>query len=62
LMKEGWIQGTVAQRPYMEGQLIVQWMNDLVTDAADFPESQFVDTGTNVVLLENLDEYLSVPH
>lgn len=62
LMKEGWIQGTVAQRPYMEGQLVVQWMYDLVTGAADFPESKFVDTGTNVVLLDNLDEYLSVPH
>mgnify|MGYP001039291895 CR=1 FL=1 len=62
LMRDGWIQGTVAQRPYMEGQLVVQWMYDLVTGAADFPESQFVDTGTNVVLLENLDEYLSVPH
>ena len=62
LMKEGWIQGTVAQRPYMEGQLVVQWMNDLVTETVDFPESQFVDTGTNVVLPENLDEYLSVPH
>jgi len=62
LMKEKWIAGTVAQRPYMEGELVVQWMYDLVTGAADFPESQFVDTGTNVVLLENLDEYLSVPH
>lgn len=62
LMKDGWIQGTVAQRPYMEGQLVVQWMNDLVMEEADFPESQFVDTGTNVVLPENLDEYLSVPH
>ncbi len=62
LMKDGWIQGTVAQRPYMEGQLIVQWMYDLLTGAVDFPDSQFVDTGTNVVLLENLDEYLSVPH
>jgi len=62
LMKEGWIQGTVAQRPYMEGQLVVQWMYDLVKGDAEFPESQFVDTGTNVVLLDNLDEYLSVPH
>lgn len=62
LMKEGWIQGTVAQRPYMEGELVVQWMHDLVTGTAEFPASQFVDTGTNVVLLENLDEYLSVPH
>ncbi len=62
LMREGWIQGTVAQRPYMEGQLIVQWMFDLITGAVTFPDSQFVDTGTNVVLPENLDEYLSVPH
>lgn len=62
LMREGWIQGTVAQRPYMEGQLIVQWMFDLINGTVSFPDSQFVDTGTNVVLPENLDEYLSVPH
>ena len=62
LMKDEWIQGTVAQRPYMEGQLVVQWMHDLITGEADFPATQFVDTGTNVVLPENLDEYLSVPH
>lgn len=62
LMKEGWIQGTVAQRPYLEGQLVVQWMNDVVTGAAEIPDSKFVDTGTNVVFPENLDEYLSVPH
>jgi ribose transport system substrate-binding protein len=62
LMREGWIQGTVAQRPYMEGKLVVQWMNDIVTGAAEIPDPPFVDTGTNVVLPENLDEYLSVPH
>lgn len=62
LMREEWIQGTVAQRPYMEGQLVVQWMYDLVTGGKDFPDPPFVDTGTNVVLLENLEEYLSVPH
>ena len=62
LMREGWIQGTVAQRPYLEGQLVVQWMNDLVMEQADFPDPPFVDTGTNVVFPENLDEYLSVPH
>jgi ribose transport system substrate-binding protein len=62
LMREGWIQGTVAQRPYMEGKLVVQWMYDIVTGAAEIPDPPFVDTGTNVVLLENLDEYLSVPH
>jgi ribose transport system substrate-binding protein len=62
LMREGWIQGVVAQRPYMEGQLVVQWMQDLVTGAAEVPDTAFVDTGTNVVLLENLEEYLSVPH
>jgi len=62
LMKEGWIQGTVAQRPYYEGQMVVQWMNDLVTKKATIPESKFVDTGTNVVTAENLDEYLSSPH
>jgi ribose transport system substrate-binding protein len=62
LMREGWIQGTVAQRPYMEGKLVVQWMYDVVTGAADIPDPAFVDTGTNVVFPENLDEYLSVPH
>lgn len=62
LMREGWIQGTVAQRPYMEGQLVVQWMYDIVTGAATIPDPAFVDTGTNVVFLANLDEYLSVPH
>jgi len=62
LMREGWIQGTVAQRPYLEGQLVVEWMYDLVKGNKTFPASGFVDTGTNVVLLENLEEYLSVPH
>jgi len=62
LMREGWIQGTVAQRPYMEGQLVVQWMYDIVTGAATIPDPAFIDTGTNVVFPENLDEYLSVPH
>jgi ribose transport system substrate-binding protein len=62
LMREGWIQGTVAQRPYMEGQLVVQWMYDIVTGAATIPDPAFVDTGTNVVFPSNLDEYLSVPH
>jgi ribose transport system substrate-binding protein len=62
LMREGWIQGTVAQRPYMEGKLVVQWMYDIVTGAAEIPDPAFVDTGTNVVFPENLDEYLSVPH
>jgi ribose transport system substrate-binding protein len=62
LMREGWIQGTVAQRPYMEGKLVVQWMHDIVTGALEIPDPPFVDTGTNVVLPENLDEYLSVPH
>jgi ribose transport system substrate-binding protein len=62
LMTEGWIQGTVAQRPYLEGQMVVQWMNDIVTKNAKIPESKFVDTGTNVVTSKNLEEYLSSPH
>lgn len=62
LMSEGWIQGTVAQRPFMEGQLVVQWMYDICTGNAEIPESKFVDTGTNVVFPENLEEYLSEPH
>jgi hypothetical protein len=46
----------------MEGKLVVQWMHDIVTGALEIPDPPFVDTGTNVVLPENLDEYLSVPH
>lgn len=59
LIREGYIQATVAQLPYKEGQLVVDTMLDLLTGKT-VPE--IVGTSTNVVTAENLEAYLKEIH
>jgi ribose transport system substrate-binding protein len=54
LIKEGYIQGTVAQCPYAEGRLVVETLYHMITGV--------VPTGTNVVTNENIEEYLTEIH
>ncbi len=59
LIREGYIQATVAQLPYMEGRLVVDTLVDLLA-GKDVPE--LIGTGTNVVTAKNLEAYLKEVH
>lgn len=59
LIREGYIQATVAQLPYQEGRLVVDTMMKLLA-GEDVPE--IVGTGTNVVTAKNLEAYLKEIH
>ncbi len=59
LIREGYIQGTVAQLPYKEGQIVVE---KLVAKINGESVDEIVGTGTNVVTSENIDAYLSEVH
>ena len=62
LIREGYIQGTVAQLPYAEGKLVVEWLVGLVTSEKEIPASKIVGTGTDVVTADNLEAYLKEIH
>jgi ribose transport system substrate-binding protein len=59
LIREGYIQGTVAQLPYKEGKLVIDTFKKLL---AGETVDEIIGTGTNVVTIENLDSYLSEVH
>lgn len=59
LIREGYIQATVAQLPYAEGRLVVDTMLALLS-GKEVPE--IVGTGTNIVTAKNLEAYLKEVH
>jgi len=59
LIRDGYIQGTVAQLPYKEGQIVVE---KLVAKINGESVDEIVGTGTNVVTSDNIDEYLKEVH
>jgi ribose transport system substrate-binding protein len=62
LIREGYIQGTVAQLPYAEGKLVVETLVGLVEGTLKIPANKVIGTGTNVVTADNLDSYLEEIH
>jgi ribose transport system substrate-binding protein len=62
LIREGYIQGTVAQLPYAEGKLVVETLVGLVEGNLEVPANKVIGTGTNVVTADNLDSYLKEIH
>jgi ribose transport system substrate-binding protein len=62
LIREGYIQGTVAQLPYAEGKLVVETLVGLVEGTLKVPANKVIGTGTNVVTADNLDSYLEEIH
>lgn len=59
LIREGYIQGTVAQLPYAEGKLVVE---KLIAKINGEVVPEIVGTGTNVVTADNIDAYLAEIH
>jgi ribose transport system substrate-binding protein len=62
LIREGYIQGTVAQLPYAEGKLVVETLVGLIEGSLKVPKNKVIGTGTNVVTADNLDSYLREIH
>jgi ribose transport system substrate-binding protein len=62
LIREGYIQGTVAQCPYAEGRLVVKTLIGLCEGSLKVPAGKVIGTPTNVVTAENLNAYLKEIH
>jgi ribose transport system substrate-binding protein len=62
LIREGYIQGTVAQCPYAEGRLVVKTLVGLCQGTQQVPAGKVIGTPTNVVTAANLESYLKEIH
>lgn len=54
-LRNGTIQGMMAQNPYNMGYMGLNILHDYVTKGIE-PESKFVDTGATLITMENLNE------
>ena len=55
MLKQGYCDGLIGQRPYAMGTKSIDVLNDL-TDGKEVPA--VVDTGVDVVTAENVDQFL----
>ncbi|MBN1351416.1 sugar-binding protein [candidate division KSB1 bacterium] len=58
LVKDGTVNALVGQRPYDMGYKCVEVLYDIVVNKK-MPEKEIIDTGVDVVTLDNVDQFLS---